>query len=35
MNSLTHNLIAVRSFGCVIAENFIIKLTGYMKNAYA
>ena len=35
MHSLTHNLITVRGSGCVIAENFIIKPTDYMKNAYA
>ena len=31
MHSLTHNLITARWFGCVIAENFFIKSTGYIE----
>ena len=32
MHFLTHNLITVLWFRCVIVENFIIKSTDYMKN---
>ena len=35
MHSLTHNLITVRWLGCVVAENFVMKSTDYMENAYA